>query len=322
MTIDDPLDGWVPLYLQRGHVNWAYMGEERFSDPFCQSTLQRLAARPFNQLFRQRTGLDILTQRASTHPGLPVRGIVFHISRCGSTLVAQTLAALPDSVVLSEPPAFDTLLQWLLASPALPRQAGADLLQGLTAALGQPRRQGDSRLFIKTDCWHICHIDRILGAFPNVPWLFLYRNPVEVLVSQSRLPALYLVPGALIQHGLTPPEQLQTQPLAHGAWVLSHVMQEAARAMRQYPGGLLLNYSELPKAIGTRLNPHFALDLCAADIAAIETVTARDAKNPERQFQADSDEKRASADAALHALAARYLDEPYRVLEGMRLGRD
>ncbi len=318
MITDDPLDAWVPLYLQRGYVHWGYMGQERFTDPFCQDTLQTLARRPFNQLFRQRTGLDVLAQRAGSHPGLPLRGIVFHLSRCGSTLTAQALTALPDSVVLSEPPALDTLLQWLVASPGYGLEAGGAVLRGLVAALGQPRRAHDQRLFIKTDCWHICHIDRILGAFPGVPWLFLYRNPLEVLVSQSRIPALYMIPGFLAKHGWCPPEALLTRPLEHGAWVLAHILETAARAIRQYPGGMLVNYTELPDAIGSRINAHFKLNLTAADSGAIGLATARDAKNPQRVFQSDTAEKQASADAALQAMAARWLDAPYAELERLR----
>ncbi|MGR9014739.1 MAG: hypothetical protein ACU83U_13965, partial [Gammaproteobacteria bacterium] len=87
MTAIDTLAGWIPLFLSnrdnRATVDWGYMGQERFTQPFCQQTLQKLASRPFNQLFRQQSGLDLLLERAHSHPGLPLNGIVFHMSRCG-----------------------------------------------------------------------------------------------------------------------------------------------------------------------------------------------------------------------------------------------
>lgn len=318
MNNHDFLADWVPLFLQHGQVHWAYMGAERFTGPFCQDNLQRLAARPFNQLFRQRTGLDVLLGRAQTHPGLPLQGLVFHMSRCGSTLLAQALTALPDSVVLSEPPAVDTLLQWLNTAPDYGNAAGDALLRGLVCALGQPRRAQDRRLFVKTDCWHIGHIDRILRAFPNVPWLFLYRDPLEVLVSQAKIPALYLIPGALVNHGLKPPEELLHQPLAHGAWVLSHVLEAAIRAMHQHSGGLLVNYSELPDAIDTRIASHFHLNLTDTDTALLKSVRSQYSKNPQHVFQADTAQKRAQATPDLAAMAARWLDGPYTDLEQLR----
>ncbi len=94
MTQPDPLAGWLPLFLSardgQPTVEWGYMGRERLTAPFFQDTLQHLLARPFNRLFRQRTSLDTLLERARTHPGLPLGGLVFHMSRCGSTLVAQS----------------------------------------------------------------------------------------------------------------------------------------------------------------------------------------------------------------------------------------
>jgi hypothetical protein len=314
----DALSGWIPLYLQRGYVHWGYMGQERFIQPFCQDTLQTLARRPFNQLFRQRTGLDILSARADSHPGLPLHGIVFHMSRCGSTLTAQALAALADTVVLSEPPAIDTLLEWLVASPADDRKTSDALLKGLVAALGQSRREQDRRLFIKADAWHIGHINRILNAFPTVPWIFLYRNPVEVLVSHSRIPALYLIPGSLVQHGLKPPAPLLNQTSEHGAWVLSQILQAAIAAIQQHPNGLLINYSELPNVIETRLNQHFNLNLTTDDLSALRLATLRDAKIPNQYFETDSTEKLASADESLQAIAARWLTGPYNELEQLR----
>jgi hypothetical protein len=116
MNNSDTLSGWLPFFLSahegQRQVEWAYMGQERFTEPFFLDTLQILLRRPFNQVFRQQSGLDLLLERAQSHPGLPLKGIVFHMSRCGSTLAAQWLAALSDSVVLSEPEPLDTLLQW------------------------------------------------------------------------------------------------------------------------------------------------------------------------------------------------------------------
>lgn len=315
MNRDDNWKNWIPLYLKGGCIEWGYMGRERFVEPFCQETLQKLAAKPFNQLFRRQSNLAALLELSISDNALPLSGIVFHMSRCGSTLVAQSLAALPNSVVLSEPEPFDKLLQWLIASQ-IPNEAA--LLRGLICAMGQPRRSEDRQLFLKTDCWHICHIDRILSAFPGVPWLFLYRDPIEVLVSQQRRPASYLIPGALARHGLYPPVDLISQPLEHSAWVLKRVLRDAAEAMMRHPGGILLNYHELPLALETRLAEHFSLNLGNIEIAGLRQAGTLDTKNPYRLFQPDSEDKHADADADLHAMATHWLGEAYAELERMR----
>lgn len=317
MTVADLPVGWVPLFLTaRGHrptVDWGYMGGERFTEPFCHETLQKLMSRPFNRLFRRQGGLDSLLERARRHPGLPLHGLVFHMSRCGSTLAAQWLAALPDSVVLSEPEPLDTVLQW----PA--PDGGEETVRALLAALGQPRRESDRRLFLKTDCWHMVHIDRLLAAFPGTPWIFLYRDPLEVLVSHRRMPGWQLVPGSMAGHGLQPPGELGNHPLGHGAWVLARILEQARLAMTRHGNGLLLNYCELPGALETRLAGHFGVELAEWDRAALNAVAGRDAKQGHVAFQPDAAEKRAAADAQVVELAARWLDEPYRLLERLRV---
>lgn len=344
MTAPDALAGWIPLYLSarggQAAANWGYMGRERFVEPFCQETLQKLAAKPFNRLFGWQSGLDLLLERARTRPGLPLQGIVFHMSRCGSTLAAQWLAALPDSVVLSEPEPLDTLLQWLaLAAPGnadsrlkplLPDAAsyvgGASapnhtaLVRALLAAMGQPRRESDSRLFLKADCWHIGHIERLLAAFPGTPWVFLYRDPLEVLVSQQRMPGWHMVPGSMTAHGLHPPAELCSDPLGHGAWILSAILDSARQAMERHGNGLLLNYSELPQALETRLAAHFGINLAEAGRDALRAATGRHSKQKHVPFQPDAAEKRAAADTHVRELAAHWLDEPYRALERLRMG--
>jgi len=314
----DSLRDWAPFYLKHGEVHWGYVGQERFVEPFFQDTLQKLARRPFNQLLRQRTGLDTLTERASSHPGLPLQGLIFHLSRCGSTLVAQALSALNDSVVLSEPEPVDTLLQWLAQSPHYDPAAGHALLRDLLAALGQPRRPEDRRLFIKTDAWHIRHIDRLLAAFPETPWIFLYRDPVEVLVSQFRIPGLFLIPGTLTAHGFHPPAELPLLPLQHGAWIMGQILQDAEEAMRKYSGGLLINYQDLPDALETRIAQHLGLELDPSALTAMRARYTQNAKSPNQTFNPDSDSKHAEANDEIRALTAQWLDAPYGRLETIR----
>lgn len=316
MNNQDSMAGWLPFFLTavglQRRVEWGYMGQERFTEPFFLDTLQSLLRRPFNQVFRQQSGLDLLRERALSHPGLPLKGIVFHMSRCGSTLAAQWLTALPNSVVLSEPEPLDTLLQW--TAP----HCDTETIQALLAALGQARRNSDHCLFLKTDCWHMAHIDRLLTAFPNTPWIFLYRNPEEVLVSHQRMPGWHMVPGSMSVHGFHPPDELWNNPLGHGAWVLSKILEQAKLAMDRYDNGLLLNYSELPKVLDLKMAAHFDVDLTACDLIALRTVTECHAKQRHAAFQPDTAEKLAAASADILELANQWLNEPYQALEQLR----
>src|SRR5262252_3155903 len=90
------LDGWIPVGLHwagaRPMVEWRRLEGVRFGDPFFDMTLERAMGSPFRLLFPRWTGIETLEERASTHPGIPPSGFIFHISRCGSTLISQMLA--------------------------------------------------------------------------------------------------------------------------------------------------------------------------------------------------------------------------------------
>src|SRR5262249_57696026 len=90
-------------------VDWWHLGGVRFTDPFFEQTIATAMAHPFNLLFRPATQLRALAAPAT--PELRPAGLIFHMSRCGSTLVAQMLAALAGNVVLSEPTPLDHVLR-------------------------------------------------------------------------------------------------------------------------------------------------------------------------------------------------------------------
>jgi hypothetical protein len=106
--------GWVPISVYGQSrpfgVDWCYLGRRRFVEPFFDETIQQCLRLPFNQLFRPQTGLDARETLAAEHPGLPLHGIIFHMLRCGSTLLAQQLAALGQTAVLSEASPIDGVL--------------------------------------------------------------------------------------------------------------------------------------------------------------------------------------------------------------------
>ena len=89
-------------------VYWADLSAERFAEPFFDQTVNRwvagLDARPL-----VRTGLEALAA-LDGEPSLEPAGMIFHLSRCGSTLVSRLLGTLPGVVVLAEPAPLNTLL--------------------------------------------------------------------------------------------------------------------------------------------------------------------------------------------------------------------
>ena len=316
---------WVPISVygqsQPFGVDWCHMGKERFSDPFFVETIQRRLTVPFNQLFRPQTTLYDLVERQAVQPGLAPTGFIFHMSRCGSTLLSQQLAALPDTVVISEATPLDGLLRTRWKDPTVTEEQLVTWLRALIDALGQPRTGHETRLFIKLDTWHTLCLPVIRRAFPQTPWIFLYRDPVEVLVSQERDRGSQMMPGTL------PPglfdltyEQVFTMSLdEYTARVLNGIC-EAALANRD-DRGRLMNYRDFPQAAWTSCAEHFGIAFTAQEIELMQRVGHLNAKRPKQSFVADSADKQRSASAELRQLAAQWLVPMYEQLAAARIAR-
>jgi hypothetical protein len=318
------LQGWLPArVVWRGdepRVEWTLMGQRRLMEPFYDGSLQRQMTQPFHQLFRRETSMDDAIAWVDAHPPAPVRGLIFHMSRCGSTLVAQQLAALERNIVASEPPPLETVLCAHLRIAGLSREVQMRWTRALVGALGQLHR-GEQALYIKLDCWNIHQMELIREAMPGTPWIFLYRNPVEVMVSQRRVPAAWTVPGLL--HPAALKMQLEDWDPArtdvYCARALANICVAGLKAVRGDPNGLLVNYSELPEAMYGRLLQHFGLT--EDDIPAMRASAQFDAKSPQTAFTGDAEAKRAEAGDRLRAVVAEYLEPVYAELEAERQAR-
>lgn len=178
-----PGPGWYPAAIEGAEMVWQYLGDAEFSEPFFEDTLRKHHRRPV-----RRTPLAALREMADA---LPPSALIFHASRCGSTLLMQMLARLPGVRAISEPPALDSLLARLLAAPG---DDDLPLLRGLVAALGQ-QQNGTQHLFIKHDSWHLAALPLMQRAFPGVTCWFLHRDPAEILRSHQKERGSQMVPG-------------------------------------------------------------------------------------------------------------------------------
>lgn len=313
------LRGWLPINISQHAaqpvVEWCRCGDHRFDEPFFEHSVQQLMRDPFNMLFRHRTSLDVLTDWQNQSPGLQPDGFIFHMSRCGSTLVSQMLSALPENTVLSEPPPLDAILRTdrLGASD----QQRITWLRAWMSAMGQPS-DGRKRLFVKLDGWHTFDLPLLRQAFPDTPWIFLYRDPVEVLVSSVNAPGMHLVPNLVDIPALkmTFEEAISMPQAEYMARVLAKISQAGLQNIVPL-GGLPLEYTTLPEAVTTRIASHFNLKLTPGEAAAMMERTPFYAKQRQLYFEPDSTTKQQEASPEIRALCEKYLDPIYRQLQAL-----
>jgi len=188
-------------------------------------------------------------------------------------------------------------------------------LTRIVGAFGQARRPQDRRFFLKLDSWHTLFLPLFRRAFPSVPWVFLYRDPVEILVSHLRQPGLHVVPGQLAPTWDIDPSGGRENYCAR---VLAKICEPVLRHGSD-GAGLLINYRELPAALWTTIMPHFGVECGEADRAAMMRVAQYNAKTPGLPFSPDSDAKQRIATQAARDAGDAWVGDIYRQLERLCL---
>ncbi len=309
---EPPPRHWLPVDLmgyQAGvAVEWLHFAGLPLTDPFFEETWRKVRLLPFNRLMRAATPIAALDAFADA-PLLD--GLVFHMSRCGSTLAGQMLGAAPGHIVVAEPPVLDAVMRLVVRGVLPPATIAA-----MAAALTRDRDGQARHRFIKFDAWHCFVLPLLRGVWPDTPWTFLYRDPVEVLVSQQRRPGLHVRPGVLPlkEYGVDPAEGAVADNYA--VWILDGICRAAADAVDA--GCLLLDYDQLPDALTDAMLPHFGV---VPDGAARERIVAaggRYSKAPTQAFTGDSEAKQREASPELRAAAAPLIATCKR-LETLRL---
>src|SRR3569623_215831 len=312
---------WLPTAIvpapQGLAVSWTHFAGAPLSESFFEGSARRAGGLPINRLLSMRSTLQSLIDAPIPDDALLPDGFIFHMSRCGSTLAAQMIAALPGAIVASEAIPIDSAVQLNHQIPGLPLDIHVRVLRAIVAALGR-NRTGDARRYVITlDAWHITALPLFRAAFPETPWAFMCRDPVEVMVSQKRQPGLMVVPGEMQPETFTTDGEDST--LAHGPNLLGQICQSAVDGMAR-GGGMLINYSEMPDAVPDRLLPHFGIAIAAADRAAMQAATRQDVKSKDRAFAPASADTRAEATPDIQAVVERYMAATHAALDALRHG--
>lgn len=317
------LEGWVPKNVRwigaEPGIEWCYIGDRGFSHPFFDQTVTSLHQSPLNLFLRPRTPVQTLRRRAEISPGLKPNGLIFHMSRCGSTLVSQMLAAVPETIVISEAPPIDSMIRARVHCPQLSDDELSEWIRLMVSALGQKRDPRSENLFIKFDAWHTASFDLIRRAFPDVPWIFVYRDPIEVLVSQMRNRGAATVPG-MMDLGIPELDPGLSFGVSAEEWVARFlaVICNFAAEQEHDPNGIYINYQDLPDAVESKVLGHFNVNFNDGQMAAMNRARRLDSKNPTSGFAADSSSKRAAASDEMRRVSEQILMPVYRRLESIR----
>ncbi len=319
------LRSWLPVdaIVRNGRpgIEWLDMSGIVFEEPFFNQTVERIR-RTRVRAERVVSDLDALIQLEKISDSLAPSGFIFHSSRCGSTLVVNACKELKGSLVIAEAPAVDKLISRFFTDVDADGTKGllySIFVRGAISALGQ-RRFGNERLyFVKFACTSTLQFARIRRIWPKVPAVFLYRDPVEVMVSN-----LATVPEWMV---------IESNPATAAAIIgvsqseLERISREefCARALGRYYSAaetiadertLLLNHDELTPEVLLRLVKFFGVAPSTDETEAIGQTARLYSKDPARSstFQDDRDSKRTKASAYIREMAEVWAMPSYRRL--------
>lgn len=308
----------------RPGIWWMNMEGVYFAEPFFQQTVER--ARSENpDRGEQFTEFEALIQLEKMLDSVPPTGFIFHSSRCGSTLVANACRALAGSIVVSEADVVDKLVARLITDA--PEGSVKELLysvflRGVIGALGQRRIGNEQYLFVKLSCCSFSQFHRIRRIWPRVPCLFLYRDPVETIVSnlttvptwledQDRRILAYIVGCPSPTISAMDREELCARTIGSFYTMASCFADDNL---------MLLNYNQLSAPALTRALEFFGVKPSPDELEAISRGTLVYSKDISlsRWFSADTDAKQRMASERVRQMAEEWAMEPYCLLEQKR----
>jgi hypothetical protein len=301
--------GWIPAGLDllscQPMVVWRQTGGQQPRTPLHPGDARIWSTRPLNRFLDVRTPPSALDAEVA---GPAPAGFIFHMSRCGSTLASRMLNEIEGVISLSEPAIVGDLLRARRFLPALDPARLTTWLRSAVALLGA----GHDKIVVKTEGGGLFGLDLLRRAFPTTPWVFLHRDPLDVMLSQQRERSSEMMPQ-VIEAIIHDPAQDDLD--LHCATTLAAMCQQAATALKAGDGALVA-YEDLPGAVTARIAPLFGLHPTPADLVRVRAVASRHARRGETEFVDEQQARRAKADPRLVDLADRLARPSWERLRG------
>lgn len=275
---------WSPV-----HVRFAPDGRPRIelvpfegpglAEPLFDADVERWLRHPASLLLRKTVSLEELEALVPTRARLV--GLVFHQSRCGSTLVTQCLSLVPDCVTLAEPSCLEFALRG--APDRVDDATRVRLVRALVLAMAAPHAH---RAVLKPEATQALDVDLFRRAFPSTPFVFLHRDPAVVLAKNLEHVGGRLLPGAIDPSRLgLPPDGPWRMPFPEYAITVLAAITRTMLARPESEPALFVDHGELPWPGLDRIAGHFGLDLEDGVRERLVLRAGLDAKRPDRRYE-------------------------------------
>ena len=166
--------GWVPIAIHPGDeqepkrlLYFADIGDTPFLEWKYIYTIQRLAQE--QRITRiLSTDLALLDSELPMNDGMDPDGLIFHVSRCGSTLFCKALAQLPSNLIINQggpvQSGFWAALTDHWRRKLEPSDQNVARLRRLVRLMTRRRRPEYARCFMKFISWNTIYADFVRAA--------------------------------------------------------------------------------------------------------------------------------------------------------------
>lgn len=258
-------------------------------------------------------------------------GFIFHESRCGSTLAANALAAMDQThrVYSESQPPIKALKACGINGARCAPHVAAELFQDVVYLMGRTGDATERGLFFKVQSLGSKYLDVATEAFPDTPWIFVYRDPVQIMMSQlahgvdrancarQALDVSEDKSRALAEIGRTADS---LTPIERCAVHLSTLCDAAIVAIARSMGmGIGVNYKNLVNKLIEHIIPqHFQVVITEERRERIIDVGGKYSKgraHKAKEWEEDSDDKDNKASPEVRGASKTFLYESYNALE-------
>jgi hypothetical protein len=235
--------------------------------------------------------------------------------------VANACRALDDAIVLSEANPIDKLVARLITDGADPVKESlySVLLRAAVNALAYSNSENEPRVFVKFSCCGVSQLERVRRIWPEVPWIFLYRDPVETIVSNmTTVPAWLLDEDhRILAHitGATPAAIAEMSLEERCARSIGSIYSTAESLANR--NSMLLNYNQLSLQALIGILEFFQVRPSPKELERITSGSRIYSKEVSgaREFVPDAEAKQNSASKRIRQFAEQFAIGPYQLLE-------
>ena len=197
------LANWIPFQLNYSakdswNLKWMHLENVRMTHPFFDETIHVCRCKQREKSNSESLSTpDFMLWADQDLESLAPGAFIFHVSRCGSTLLSQAFSAPEENIVIAEAPLFDEILRATEKQPDLHKSTLEAWFKSAIKFTGQKRNFKETNYIIKLDSWHIHFYELLREWYPQTPFFFLYRQPDEVIASHDKRRGLQAVPGMI-----------------------------------------------------------------------------------------------------------------------------